>query len=319
MAVAAKRADRLVLILIGAVAAGLLVLIYATAAPRVPGPSPENSGRLSATELAERRASEPLQIIDVRGQAAYEQGHVPGAVRIDPYELRDPVFEVLHYPPDVVDILTANGIVPDVPIVVYGDRIGPAAYVGWALVAMGHPSVYLLDGGISAWLEAGEPVESGPAQSQTADPAAWAVPDTWPQDHYMDLIDLYQSLSDSDLVVVDSRPASERASGEIARPDSQESYHIPWDALVTEDGTAFRNRMALHQLLQVLPARKHLVVYGADPFDSAVLWWALFESGYARVSHFEEPFDLWADMGFPVRQVGPALQAPTPRIGGGCG
>ena len=121
---------------------------------------------ITATELARRLADdEPLTILDVRwqlaepdGRAAYEQGHLPGAVYVSlEDELSDHAVSGRgrHPLPSGRSVETAArrwGVRQGVPVVVYDDwnRAG-SARAWWVLTAAGIPGVRILDGGLGAW------------------------------------------------------------------------------------------------------------------------------------------------------------------------
>jgi thiosulfate/3-mercaptopyruvate sulfurtransferase len=102
--------------------------------------------------------------VDV-SRAAYDQGHIPGAVLWNAYaDLRDE-----HYSPvklaELERLLSRSGVSPEMSVVVYGYG---AALGFWLLRAHGHEDVRMLMGPRDQWAEAGhewstdepEPTES---------------------------------------------------------------------------------------------------------------------------------------------------------------
>jgi thiosulfate/3-mercaptopyruvate sulfurtransferase len=162
---------------------------------------------ISVTELAVRiQAGETLTILDVRwqltdpdGRAAYEQGHIPGAVYVSlEDELSDHSVSGRGRHPlpsgRAVELAARRwGMHGGEPVVVYDDwnRAG-SARAWWVLTAAGIADVRILDGGLSAWhgpLETGtvapEPgditvqyddLHSGALRTLTADQAAVTAP-----------------------------------------------------------------------------------------------------------------------------------------------
>jgi thiosulfate/3-mercaptopyruvate sulfurtransferase len=121
---------------------------------------------ITATEMSHRLdAGEPTTILDVRwqltepdGRAAYEQGHVPGAVYVSlEDELSDHSVSGRgrHPLPSGRSVEAAArrwGVREGVPVIIYDDwnRAG-SARAWWVLTAAGLPDVRILDGGLSAW------------------------------------------------------------------------------------------------------------------------------------------------------------------------
>jgi thiosulfate/3-mercaptopyruvate sulfurtransferase len=101
--------------------------------------------------------------VDTR--ARYFAQHIPGAVFFDIEELSDHSSPLPHMLPPV-DVfsrsLSALGIGDEMDIIIYeqeGVFSGPRAW--WMLKTAGGKQVYLLDGGLRAWIEGGLPTDSG--------------------------------------------------------------------------------------------------------------------------------------------------------------
>jgi thiosulfate/3-mercaptopyruvate sulfurtransferase len=136
---------------------------------------------ITAGELAQRLdAGEPLTILDVRwqltepdGQAAYQRGHLPGAVYVSlEDELSDHSVSGRgrHPLPSGRSVEAAArrwGVRNGVPVVVYDDwnRAG-SARAWWVLTAAGLPDVRILDGGMGAWTG---PLETGSGAPEPGD------------------------------------------------------------------------------------------------------------------------------------------------------
>ncbi len=129
---------------------------------------------IGVAELVARRGRTPAPVLlDVRwtlagtDRAAFVDGHIPGAVFVDlDTELTAPPGPGGRHPlpaPAVLDGLFARaGIGPDSAVVVYGDRDPSiAARAWWLLRWAGLDDVVVLDGGVAAWRDAGQPVARG--------------------------------------------------------------------------------------------------------------------------------------------------------------
>jgi thiosulfate/3-mercaptopyruvate sulfurtransferase len=142
---------------------------------------------VTATELERLiAAGAPLAILDVRwelgrpdGTAAYEAGHVPGAVYAS---LEDDLTDHSvagrgrHPLPSGQAVEAAArrwGIGPGTTVVAYDDwnRAG-SARAWWVLKAAGLEDGRILDGGLAAWTEAGHELQTG---AVTPDPGDVAV------------------------------------------------------------------------------------------------------------------------------------------------
>jgi thiosulfate/3-mercaptopyruvate sulfurtransferase len=101
--------------------------------------------------------------VDTR--ARYAAQHIPAAIFFDIEELSDRSNPLPHMllPADVFSrSLSALGIGDEMDIIIYeqeGVFSGPRAW--WMLKTAGAQNVYLLDGGLRAWIEAGLPTDSG--------------------------------------------------------------------------------------------------------------------------------------------------------------
>jgi thiosulfate/3-mercaptopyruvate sulfurtransferase len=125
-------------------------------------------------------------LVDARTQAEYDFGHMPGAIHLAWEEWCAPApphaGEILAQPgywgvlaetsPEVLgDKLAARGISSNRPLVVYagGSRSrGRDGRIAWMLAYVGAREVYLLDGGLPAWLDRGGQTTTEPTRVGSA-------------------------------------------------------------------------------------------------------------------------------------------------------
>jgi rhodanese-related sulfurtransferase len=121
-------------------------------------PSAQGYYSISANELGTVRAEKPVFLVDVREPAEVEvTGHIKGAVNI-------PIRELLKN----LDKLPAK----DQKIIVYCEPCYSGAMGTIALRVLGYADVVNLDGGVSAWKNAGFSLEPGvPAPAKVVTPA----------------------------------------------------------------------------------------------------------------------------------------------------
>lgn len=183
-----------------------------------------------------------LRIVDVRwmlgqpgaGRAAYDAGHLPGAVflDIDGDLAGDPAVGPGRHPlPEVgafVRRLEAAGIGEGTRVVAYDDVGGwVAARLWWMLDVLGHGRVAVLDGGIGAWTGAGHALSTA---VPSRPPGRLALRDRWPRT--IDRDDLRARLGS--VVLLDARGAP-RYRGETEPIDAYPG-HIPTAVSAPTDG-----------------------------------------------------------------------------------
>lgn len=197
-----------------------------------------------------------VRVVDVRwyldgrsGLAAYETGHLPGAIWLDmDTDLSGPASTAdgrhpLPSPEDFAAALGRVGIGPDDAVVAYDDAGGSkAARLWWMLHAIGAP-VAVLDGGLAAWpgvlsldVPSVEPIERP------------VLP--WPVERF---VSAGQVAANTDAVVFDARAAQRFAHGDPAidpRPGHiPGALSAPWEDNLGLDGrfrsaTELRDRFA---------------------------------------------------------------------------
>jgi thiosulfate/3-mercaptopyruvate sulfurtransferase len=100
--------------------------------------------------------------------ARYIAQHIPGAIFFDIEALSDHATPLPHMLPTAEEFsrsMSSLGISDTATIVVYEQEgVFSAPRAWWTLRTFGAQNVYLLDGGLRAWTEAGLPTESGPVQ-----------------------------------------------------------------------------------------------------------------------------------------------------------
>lgn len=184
-------------------------------------------------DLAERMAAgQRTVLLDVRwalgqttGHRDYLAGHLPGAVYVDletelaapgsPEQGRHPLPE----PRVFAAAVERWGLHPSDTVVVYDAVAGiSAARAWWLLRDAGMDQVFLLDGGLQAWQEAGGELESGEVHPE---------PGTWePVPGAMPVIDADAAAAFAEGGILLDARAGERYRGEVEPVDPRPG-HIP--------------------------------------------------------------------------------------------
>ena len=190
---------------------------------------------ISVADLRARLTDPDLRLVDVRfslgapdaGRLAYAAGHLPGAVYLDlEADLSSPVRRhggrhPLPDPGRLAAALGAVGIGPATWVVAYDAGDGMVAgRLWWLLRWLGHDRVQVLDGGLTAWTDAGGGVDDVIPTPATVTFVARPRPDM-----VVDRAWLRARLDDPSLTVVDAR-AAERYRGE-AEPLDPRAGHVP--------------------------------------------------------------------------------------------
>jgi thiosulfate/3-mercaptopyruvate sulfurtransferase len=195
---------------------------------------------LIAPEAVLARLSDPtLVILDIRssidggGKAAYEAGHIPGAVHTDyvadGWRAKIGNAPGLLPPLDHLAALVGRlGINPHddvviVPAGVSATDAAAAARVYWTLKTIGHGQQAILDGGFRGWTaDQARPVETGPSPERAAPPYPVVM-----QQRLRSTADATLVASRSKLAtLVDARSTSYFEGREKA-PEAMRAGHIP--------------------------------------------------------------------------------------------
>lgn len=205
-----------------------------------------SSPLVSAEELIDALGDPQLRIADVRwflgepsrGRQEYDQGHIPGAIFVDlDRDLAAPPGDGRHPLPDptaFADRMGELGFSDRHSIVIHDAAEGQyGARMWWMLDRLGHPYVYVLDGGLAAWKAAG-----GPWTAERSSPVrtTMTLAREWPETMDRHAV----AAAEGTIDLVDVR-APERYSG-VFEPIDAVAGHIPGArnrpcaTMLTEDG-----------------------------------------------------------------------------------
>jgi thiosulfate/3-mercaptopyruvate sulfurtransferase len=186
---------------------------------------------ISVEELSQRIGSDDLRIADVRwylnrsgaGRGAYEVGHLPGGIFVDLdtdlSATEGPGRHPLPAPQAFARRMEELGIGNDHLVVAYDDTGGTtAARLWWMLDNLGHTRVAVLDGGITAWTDAGHRLTQ---HVPGYPPTRLSLADRWRG--VIDRAELADRLGS--VTLLDAR-APERYRGEV-EPIDPAAGHIP--------------------------------------------------------------------------------------------
>ena len=250
---------------------------------------------------------EEVVVADVRwyldgrsGRAAYEAGHVPGAVFVDLDTVlaarpgQGPGRHPLPTPEAFAAAMGALGIGDDTRVVGYDDASGSvAARLWWMLRSSGREAA-VLDGGIQAWTGPLEPGPGSSPASTTFTARPWSVLDA-------DAVATFGG------VVLDAR-APERYRGEVEPIDARAGHipgarNAPWPANVDTATGRLRSREELAEHYRSLGAGGDgdVAVYCGSGVTACFDILALEVAGISGAQLYEGSWSDWSSD--PARPV----------------
>jgi thiosulfate/3-mercaptopyruvate sulfurtransferase len=264
--------------------------------------------------VAQHRADPNVRVVEVDvDTAAYDQGHVPGAIGWNwTTELCDTLVRDIVPKAKLEKLLGASGITPDTTVVLYGDNNNWfAAWAFWQLKVYGHRDVRIMNGGRKKWLAEGRDVDTAKPSMQAATYTA-KDPDLALRAF---LPEVQRALGRPDTAMVDVRSPQE-FTGEILAPPGlpetcQRGGHIPgaksipWGKACNDDGT-FKSRDELAALYggQGITADKNVIAYCRIGERSSHTWFVLkYLLGYPNVKNYDGSWTEWGNLvGAPVER-----------------
>lgn len=252
----------------------------------------------------------------------YEQGHVPGAVKLDWHtDLQDDVRRDYIESEQFAQLCSERGIANDTTVILYGDKNNWwATYALWVFQLFGHDNVKIMDGGRQKWIAEGRPLSRDVPQYE---PTRYNAPERNDseirafRDQVMALLDSERKALQEGKALVDVRSNPE-FTGEMLhmvnypQEGAQRGGHIPgarnipWATAVREDGT-FKSADELREIYEGeagLSQGDDVVAYCRIGERSSHTWFVLsYLLGYDNVRNYDGSWTEW----------GNAVRAPIER------
>ncbi|MCE2456457.1 MAG: sulfurtransferase [Dehalococcoidia bacterium] len=238
--------------------------------------------------------------------AAYDQGHVPGAVGWNwSTQLNDQLTRDILTREQMESLLGGSGIGNDTTVVLYGDNNNWfATYAFWQMRMYGHDDLKIMDGGRQKWIDEGrETSMDAPSVEATAYTAS--NPDTSiraTRDYVLGV-----ATTDNSTDLVDVR-APEEFDGTLLAPahlpqeGSQRGGHIPgaanvpWATAVAADGT-FKSVEELREIYEGkgITGEGETIAYCRIGERSSHTWFVLSQIlGHGKVRNYD---GSWTEYG----------------------
>lgn len=271
---------------------------------------------------------DPPIVLDIRTEAAFAEGHVPGA-RPAPYALfRGGAENPGELVPEerLTEVLRALGLTTDKAVVIVhqgSDQtdFGAAARVYWTLKSNGFTDLAILNGGINGWLKAGQRLAKDPAPAIPPSTITARYDPTWlaTREDVKAIIDGKESAE-----LIDARPEAfwkgEAKHGAAARPGT-----LPQSRYFTHDRWFGGDEPTLIKpdLIRQLAAENgfeqgdRLVSFCNTGHWAATNWFALSEvAGIDGVRMYPESMVGWSQSGYEMANVPGLFQNMLNKITG---
>lgn len=266
---------------------------------------------LAVNELAHQLAQPDHLILDCsfslaqpeQGLEDYLRGHIPGAVYahlerdlsggVTPTSGRHPLPELVHFS----RTLATWGWQPGMNLVVYDATGGTmaAARAWWLCRYYGIDQVYLLDGGLNAWMQAGLPLETGNTHRPPASVPVRLFTDT---SLLITTTEMRNIIRQPGMVLLDAR-AVNRYKGLEETIDTTAGHisgaiSLPVTAFLQEDLRFLPAPEISRILSEILPPDiNQIVYYCGSGVTSALGILAMEAVGYTGIKLYAGSFSEW--------------------------
>jgi thiosulfate/3-mercaptopyruvate sulfurtransferase len=262
---------------------------------------------------------EKTQIVDVRSEADYLEGRIPGALRVDVSALSAPaeggVVNMLRPANEVAADLYQAGLDPEKATVVYGAFAEPAdmldtARLFWILEVLGWENVSVLDGGFPRWQAEERTIESGepPAVTLPANPPAGRLV----RQRIATKEDVQRIQKEGGAALVDARGVEyhdgSKQSGSVARVGRiPGSVNLPGESFVDFEGLSFLTTDGIRGKIESggITTDTPTITYCNTGRSASVGYLAARIAGIKNVAMYDGSMAEWsADASCPIESGG---------------
>jgi thiosulfate/3-mercaptopyruvate sulfurtransferase len=242
-------------------------------------------------------------VIDSRSFSEYKDGHIPGAINIDLFQLHwfDTTKRGIKDFNRQTRLLLSNiGIGKDNKVIFYDNVSGVNSARGvWLLLYFSHMNVCMLDGGFQEWKDKNLPVEVRSNQLKNArfvgKPNSKIIANA---------IQVKKSIGNKNVKIVDARSKKEYSGTEVRaarRGHIPSAINIDWTRNI-ENG-AFKSKQKLTKIYSRIPKDAQIITYCQGGYRAANAFLVLKMLGYKNVKMYLGSWGEWGNKEeFPAEQ-----------------
>ena len=268
-----------------------------------PVAAPEDILIAASEALTAPSATQWLAVLDA---SEFDAGHIDPSSRVnwDELALADTSEEgIALWEAEMRALLSARGLAPDRPTIVYDAGSLFAARGWWQLAYLGFPAPRVLDGGLAAWREADgdvatEPPDIDPLEAPHVDEGVVR------RELLATREEILASLGDPNLFILDARSSGEFGDGHIPG-----AVNLPYtDNAIMKDANTYLPAVELRKRYEALGMAdgKRAVTYCSTGVRGAVAAFALRLAGFTDVALYAGSWNEWsADPEAPVEEGRP--------------
>jgi thiosulfate/3-mercaptopyruvate sulfurtransferase len=234
-------------------------------------------------------------IIDTRSFSEYKNGHVPGAVNIDLFQLHwfDTTKRGIKDFNRQSRLLLSNiGISKDSKAIFYDNVSGISAARGvWLLLYFSHKKVCMLDGGFEKWKKERYPIEvkSNPLRNDRfmgkPNSKVIAVAN-----------EVRRLLGKKNVKIVDARSKEEFNGPDVRasrRGHIPSAINVDWQDNIEKN--VFKNKKSLSKIYSKVPKNSQIITYCQGGYRAANAFVALKTLGYKKVKLYIGSWGEWGN------------------------
>jgi len=235
-------------------------------------------------------------IIDARSFSEYKNGHIPGAINIDLFQLHwfDTTKRGIRDFTRQSTLLLSNiGIRNDSKVIFYDNVSGINSARGvWLLLYFSHKKVSMLDGGFEKWKREKFPVERKSNQLSYTQfkgkPNSKVIADAQ---------QVKKSLGYKNVKLVDARSKEEYSGNEVRasrRGHIPSAINIDWKTNI--ENSVFKSKQKLSKIYSNIPKDAQVITYCQGGYRAANTFLVLKMLGYKNVKMYLGSWGEWGNI-----------------------